>query len=65
MISVFLKELWSRKEKFRSLKPKKFATQVEFMLELLNLFSIDTARKKNRSFDYFYRKYLAQGDQAW
>ncbi len=53
------------KEKFRSLRPKRFETDVEFMLELLNLFSMDAARKKNKSFDYFYRKYLAQGDQAW
>ncbi len=46
------------KELFQKLRPKRFRTNLEFMLELLNHFSIETAIKKNRSFDYFVEKYL-------
>lgn len=46
------------KEQFQKLRPKRFRTNLEFMLELLNQFSIETAIKKNRSFDYFVEKYL-------
>lgn len=46
------------KEHFDNLIPKKFASsRIIFMLEILNHFSTKTARKKNRSFNYFVNKY--------
>ena len=45
------------KEKFNSIIPKKFDTRQIFMLEILNRFSIKIASKKNRSFEYFIKKY--------
>lgn len=53
------------KEKFRALKPKRFQTQLDFMLYLLNNYSIESAKKRNKSFKYFFEKYIEQGDQAW
>jgi len=44
------------KEQFNRLIPEGFY-RLEFMLELLDRFSIKEARKKNRSFDYFIEKY--------
>jgi hypothetical protein len=47
------------KEKFNELIPKKFDSRVDFMIEILKqkYFSIKTASKKNRSFEYFIKKY--------
>ena len=41
------------KEDFDSLVPRKFDSRIDFMIEVLKRFSVATARKKNRSFDYF------------
>ena len=46
------------KENFNSLIPKKFSSRIDFMVEILKCFSIPTAKKKNKSFSYFYKKYL-------
>ncbi len=49
------------KEEFNKLIPKKFSySRINFLIEILNHFSIDEARRKNRSFEYFYNKYLKQ-----
>jgi len=45
------------KEKFNSLIPKKFTSRINFMLEILKIFSIKTAKSKNKSFKYFLKKY--------
>ena len=45
------------KEKFDLLKPKEFVSRIAFMVEILKHFSIDTAKHKNRSFNYFAEKY--------
>ena len=45
------------KEKFNSLIPKQFGSRIDFMLEILKIFSIEIAKQKNRSFRYFIEKY--------
>jgi len=45
------------KEQFDPLIPKKFDSRIDFMLEILNHFSIETAKQKNSSFNYFAQKY--------
>ena len=44
------------KEKFNNLIPKTFDSRIDFMVEVLKRFSIKTAVRKNRSFDYFARR---------
>ncbi len=44
------------KERFNSLIPKKYDSRIDFMIEILKRFSIETAKKKNRSFNYFMVK---------
>ena len=44
------------KEKFNGLIPKKFDSRIDFMAEILKRFSVETAKRKNRSFDYFMAK---------
>ena len=46
------------KEEFTRLRPRGFNSNREFMLELLDCFSVEAARAKNASFDYFCRKFL-------
>jgi hypothetical protein len=46
------------KEQFNRLIPKKFDRR-DFMLEILNCFSIRVAKQKNRSFKYFVEKYIS------
>jgi len=46
------------KEQFDSLIPKKFTSRIDFMTEILKYFSIEIAKKKNHSFNYFLRKYV-------
>jgi hypothetical protein len=46
------------KEELYSLKPKRFDSTVDFMIELLKNFDITTAKKRNTSFDYFVDKHL-------
>ncbi len=40
------------KEQFNRFIPKKFDSRIDFMLETLKCFSLETAKKKNRSFKY-------------
>ncbi len=44
------------KEQFNSLIPKQFDSRVDFMLEILKIFSFEIAKEKNRSFRYFMEK---------
>jgi len=44
------------KEEFSKFIPKKFST-IDFMIRILNYFSIETAKQKNNSFKYFANKY--------
>lgn len=46
------------KQKFESLIPKRFPSRVDFMVEVLKRFSMECARKKNHSFQYFISKYV-------
>ncbi|NQU04751.1 MAG: hypothetical protein HQ568_01560 [Calditrichaeota bacterium] len=46
------------KEDFNSMIPKDFDSRIDFMNELLKDFSINTAKKKNNSFDYFCTKFV-------
>ena len=45
------------KEQFDSLMPREFYYRVSFMLELLDCFSIEVAKQKNKSFSYFIEKH--------
>ena len=45
------------KEQFNMLIPKKFDSRIDFMLEILKIFSIKIAKQKNRSFRYCIEKY--------
>lgn len=47
------------KGKFKQLKPDRFSSKIDFMIEILKNFSINTAVHKNKSFRYFHHKYLA------
>jgi hypothetical protein len=47
------------KENFNSLIPKKFASRIDFMAEVLKRFSVETARQKNKSIQYFMAKLQA------
>ena len=48
------------KEKFNTLVPKKFDSRIDFMVEILKYFSIETAKQRNRSFRYFLEKHDCQ-----
>jgi hypothetical protein len=45
------------KEQFDMLIPRKFDSRVDFMVEILNCASIETARQRNTSFKYFVDKH--------
>lgn len=47
------------KEAFSDLRPSSIETNREFMLAILEHFSVETAQRKNRSFRYFCQKYLS------
>ena len=47
------------KEQFNLLQSKKFSSRIEFKIEILNNFSIDIAKRKNRSFKYFMEKFVS------
>jgi len=38
--------------------PKKFTSRIDFMSEILKKFSIEIAKQKNNSFQYFVEKYM-------
>jgi len=44
------------KEDFNRIKPQKYDSRIDFMQEILKRFSIETAKEKNTSFDYFMSK---------
>lgn len=44
------------KEQFNEMVPMKYDSRIDFMMEILKIFSVETARRKNRSFEYFLRK---------
>ena len=46
------------KEDFNQLIPSRFVSRVDFMHEILKQFSIQRARERNSSFDYFLRKFI-------
>ncbi|MCH7555965.1 MAG: hypothetical protein IIB56_00745 [Planctomycetes bacterium] len=41
------------KEEFNNLIPERFDSQIDFMVEILKRFSVETAKQKNRSFNHF------------
>jgi len=45
------------KEDFNSLIPQKYDSRIDFMFEILKYFSIDTAEKKNHSFNFFITRH--------
>ena len=51
------------KERFEQLQPSRFDSKLDFVLEILDCFSVEAAREKNQSFDYFCRKFLPAGAQ--
>jgi hypothetical protein len=46
------------KEQLDSLKPKPFVSRIDFMIEILKHYSVDTAQNQNTSFNYFFSKHL-------
>lgn len=44
------------KEHFNNLIPNKFDSRIDFMVEVLKRFSLETAKQKNKSFSYFMSK---------
>lgn len=57
-IKSFLDTEQIAKSTFNELKPKKFDSRIDFMLEILKFFCIDTAKSKNKSFCYFVEKFV-------
>ena len=45
------------KEQFNSMIPKIFDSRIDFVLEILKCFSIQMAKRKNKSFKYFVKKH--------
>ena len=45
------------KEDFNRRIPRSYTSRVAYMIDILNHFSINTAKKKNRSFWFFMKKY--------
>lgn len=46
------------KEMFNSYIPSKYDSRIDFMIEILKRYSIEIAKEKNRSFNYFKEKFL-------
>jgi len=44
------------KEQFEKLMPQRFVSVVDFLSEILKKFSVETAKQKNKSFQYFMEK---------
>ncbi len=44
------------KEQFNEMVPANYDSRIDFMMEVLKVYSLESARRKNRSFDYFLRK---------
>ena len=47
------------KEIFNRMIPRSYTSRIAFMADILDLFSIDMALEKNRSFRYFFTRFLA------
>lgn len=45
------------KEDFNGLIPLRYDSRIDFMFEILKYFSIDTAGKKNHSFNFFVKRF--------
>lgn len=45
------------KEQFNSMKPRRFDSEIDFMIEILKHYSVKTAQKKNESFRDFVEEY--------
>ena len=45
------------KEEFNTLYHRKFRSRIDFMYEIMKIYSIDCALEKNRSFNYFWDKF--------
>ena len=45
------------KEQFNRLMPAKFGSRIDFMQEILKYFQVETARRNNKSFGYFIKKF--------
>jgi len=45
------------KEQFNALIPKRFDSRIDFMAEILKVFSIDVAKRRNSSFRYCLKKF--------
>jgi hypothetical protein len=48
------------KEDLRSLRPRAFSSRVDFLIELLKVFSFSDAKQRNTSFDYVCKKHGCQ-----
>jgi hypothetical protein len=46
------------KERFNQLIPKKYSSRLDFMIDILEHFSVSTAKRRNRSFQYLLDDYL-------
>lgn len=53
------------KESFNRLLSREYDSKINLMIEILNNFSIDTARQGNRSFDYLIRKHVQPRQAAY
>ena len=52
------------KEQFNSVIPTKYDSRIDFMAEILKRFSIETAKSKNNSFQYFIEKLQTKFDKV-
>lgn len=48
------------KEQFNNLIPEKFDSRIDFLIELLSVYQPGIAVGKNKSFRYFFQKYLSE-----
>ncbi len=48
------------KEDFNAYFIRTYRSRIDFMQEVLKNYSIETARKRNKSFDYFFRQYVLE-----
>ena len=60
-VSLFAATDEITKEQFGGVIPTKFDSDIDFMQEILKSFDIETAKRKNKSFRYFVKKYGLQG----
>jgi hypothetical protein len=46
------------KEDFIALTPERFDSRIDLMIDILKIFSVTVAQRKNRSFGYFFSRHL-------